>query len=61
MDMRAIVCSLIVGLFPGIALAEIIEFTFTGSIAPDGPNNPFPPNIWNGPGPVPSTFQMTFG
>jgi len=58
--MRAIVCSLIVGLFPGLALAETIEFTFTGFIEPDSPDNPFPPNIWNGPGPVPSTFQMTF-
>ena len=57
--MRAIVCSLIVGLFPMVCLAEIIEFTFTGSIDKDPPDT-FPPNIWNGAGPVPSTFQMTF-
>ena len=58
--MRAIACSLIVGLFPGVSLAETLEFSFTGFIQPDFPDSPFPPNIWNGPGPVPSTFQMTF-
>ena len=57
--MRAIVCSLIVGVFPGVCLAETIEFTFTGFIENNPPDG-FPPNIWNGSGPEPSTFQMTF-
>ena len=58
--MRAIVCSLIFGLVPGACLAETIEFTFTGTIVNDAPPEFFPPNIWNGSGPEPSTFQATF-
>ena len=56
--MRAIACSLIVGLFPGLSLAEIVEFTFTGGIADEAAGGV--PTFWNGPGPKPSSFQMTF-
>src|SRR5580765_985757 len=59
MDMRVIVCSLIVGLFPVVCLAETIEFTFTGVVEQDPPDF-IPPNIWNGSGPLPSAFQATF-
>jgi hypothetical protein len=58
MDMRAIVCSLIVGLFPGIALAETIEYTFTGNVDDEAAAGI--PTFWNGPGPQPSNFVMTF-
>ncbi|HEY4748828.1 MAG TPA: hypothetical protein VIH60_00375 [Steroidobacteraceae bacterium] len=56
--MRAIVCSLILGLFPALCLAETVQFLFIGYIGP-GPNDNLP-TFWNGPGPEPSTFQMTF-
>jgi hypothetical protein len=56
--MRAIVCSLILGLFPALSLAETVQFLFIGYIGP-GPNDNLP-TFWNGPGPEPSTFQMTF-
>jgi hypothetical protein len=58
MDMRAIVCSVIVALFPMLASAETVEYTFSGAI--DNEVTAGPPNLWNGPGPQPSTFQMTF-
>jgi hypothetical protein len=57
--MRAIVCSLIVGLFPGVCLAEIIEFDFAGQILPGAPV-PFPDNVSHGNGPRPSAFEITF-
>jgi hypothetical protein len=57
--MRAVICSLIVGLLPEVCLAETIEFTFTGSIE-QNPSPFIPANIWNGSGPLPYTFQMTF-
>src|SRR5580658_4362973 len=56
--MRAIVCSLILGLFPALSLAETVQFTFNGYINADAGEG-FP-TVWNGPGPEPSTFQMTF-
>ena len=56
--MRAIVCGLIVGLFPGIALAETIEYTFTGFVEDEAAAGI--PTFWNGPGPQPSNFVMTF-
>jgi len=56
--MRAIVCSLILGFFPAFSPAETVQFLFIGYIGP-GPNDNLP-TFWNGPGPEPSTFQMTF-
>ena len=56
--MRAIVCSLILGFFPAFSPAETVQFLFIGYIGP-GPNDGLP-IFWNGPGPEPSTFQMTF-
>lgn len=56
--MRAIVCSVIVALVPMLASAETVEYTFNGSI--DGEATGGVPTVWNGPGPQPSTFQMTF-
>lgn len=55
--MRAVACSLIVALVPTLCLAESVEFTFTGVIDNAIPGSP---NLWNGPGPEPSTFTMTF-
>jgi hypothetical protein len=56
--MRSIVCSLLVGLFPALAGAETIEYTFTGSI--DNEAAAGFPTFWNGLGPQPSIFQMSF-
>jgi hypothetical protein len=56
--MRAIVCSLILGLFPALSLAETVQFTFIGYILPAAATGL--PTFWNGPGPEPSAFQMTF-
>ena len=40
------------------AQAEELQFDFTGQVETLPP--PGPQNIWNGPGPIPSGFQMTF-
>src|ERR1700720_1745412 len=41
------------------AQAEELQFDFTGQVITFPPGEG-PQNVWNGPGPVPSGFQMTF-
>ncbi len=54
-----VLTGLLVGvLLPGLSCADIIQYTFTGVVSND-PENPSP-IPWNGPGPEPATFQMTF-
>jgi len=55
--MRALICGLIALLVPALASAEIIQFTFTGVIDSDPP---YFESTWNGPGPQPTTLQMSF-
>jgi hypothetical protein len=56
--MRAIVCSLILGLFPALSLAETVQFTFNGYINADAADGIS--TFWTGPGPEPTNFQLTF-
>jgi len=56
--MRALVLGL-TALLPALAQAEILEFNFTGDTSPYS----VPPGQsqdWHGPGPVPSTVDLTF-
>jgi hypothetical protein len=56
--MRAIACSLVLGLFPAFVLAEEIQYTFSGFVDDEAA----PPGLahWDGPGPEPQNFVMTF-
>src|ERR1700693_2113199 len=51
--------ALIVALLPVFAQASTVEFDFTGGVVTFPPGGG-PQNVWNGPGPIPSGFQMTF-
>jgi hypothetical protein len=55
--MRAIICGLLVLLAPALASAEIIQFNFNGYIDSDPP---YFESTWNGPGPQPTTLQISF-
>jgi len=58
--MRAIACTLLIGLFPALSQATIIEFNFKGLIDNEAAGGG---TFWNNPGPEPptnSTFRMTF-
>ena len=56
--MRALACTLILGLCPALALAEEIQYTFSGFIEDEAADGV--PINWNGPGPQPTNFVMTF-
>jgi hypothetical protein len=52
---------LVLALLPAFAQAEEIQFTVTGSLFQTLPITPNPPtSTWNGPGPIPTSFQMSF-
>jgi hypothetical protein len=58
--MRASLTGLIVALIPALVSAEEVQFIFSGGLGPNADNPPYWTSTWNGPGPEPTSFQLTF-
>jgi hypothetical protein len=55
--MRALICGMFALLIPALGSAEMIQFTFNGTIASDPP---YFQSTWNGSGPQPQTLELSF-